>query len=245
MLVRERAEDEELALEAGDPLRPEAEHADDLAPEQLLTRVVRDLRARAAHPARAEVDRELPRGPSRLRELLHGDDPPDREVEPLELLPRGRHAESLAAACEDVLVSRPVRLVTSVELEEAGDPQEQHFSALHEAVLEDGRRVTLLDDRGWGGRAFRFDGSATHAIAAAEAWSFVIREEIEREARTVVGPDEPFDGRSQKDMEDDHWAHLAGVLRAHGISIEPAELRRLPHEVVLGERLRAALDRSR
>ena len=105
--------------------------------------------------------------------------------------------------------------------------------------------MTLLDDRGWGGRAFRFDGRATHAIAAAEAWSFLTREEIEREARTVVGPDEAFDGHSQEDMEDDHWAHLAGVLRAHGISIEPAELRRLPHEVVLGERLLAALDRER
>jgi hypothetical protein len=141
-------------------------------------------------------------------------------------------------------VTRPVRLVTSVELDDAGDPQAQHFSALHEAVLADGRRVTLLDDRGWSGQAFRFDGSTAHPIAAPEAWSSVTREEIEREARMVVGPDEAFGGRSQEDMEDDHWAHLADVLRARGITIEPAELRRLPHEVLLGERLLAALVRE-
>ena len=137
-----------------------------------------------------------------------------------------------------------MRLVTSVELDDAGDPQAQHFSALHEAVLADGRRLTLLDDRGWGGRAFRFDGRTAHAIEAFEAWSFLTREEIEREARMVVGPDEAFGGHSQEDMEDDHWAHLADVLRARGITIEPPELRRLPHEVVLGERLLAALDRK-
>ena len=142
-------------------------------------------------------------------------------------------------------MEKPVRLMTSVELDDAGDPRAQNFSALHEAVLADGRRVTLLDDRGWGGRVLRSDGRTTHAIAAAEAWSFITRDVIEREARMVVGPDEAFDGHSQEDMEDDHWAHLAGVLRARGIAVDPAELRRLPHEVVLGERLLAALERAR
>ena len=141
-------------------------------------------------------------------------------------------------------MNRPVRLVTSVELDDVEDPRVQRFSALHEAELADGRRVTLLDDRGWSGRAFRFDGSTAHAIAAPEAWSSVTREEIEREASVVVGADEVFGGRSQEDMEDDHWAYLAAVLRARGITIEPAELRRLPHEVVLGERLLAALHRA-
>lgn len=138
-----------------------------------------------------------------------------------------------------------MRLVTSVELDDAGDPRAQSFSALHEAVLADGRRVTLLDDRGWSQSVLRFYGRTVTAIEALEAWSSVTREEIEREARTVVGPDEAFDGHSPEDMEDGHWEYLAGVLRAHGISTEPAELRRLPHEVVLGERLLAALHRER
>jgi hypothetical protein len=138
-----------------------------------------------------------------------------------------------------------VRLVTSVELDDAGDPRAQSFSALHEAVLADGRRVTLLDDRGWSQSVVRSDGRTVTAIEALEAWSSVTREEIEREARTVVGPDEAYEGHSQEHMEDSHWAHLAGVLHGRGITVEPAELRRLPHDVVLGERLLAALDRRR
>ena len=60
-----------------------------------------------------------------------------------------------------------------------------------------------------------------------------------------MGPDEAFDEHTQEDMARHHWAHLAGVLRAQGIEIEAEELQRLPHEVVLGERLRAALEAAR
>jgi hypothetical protein len=41
-------------------------------------------------------------------------------------------------------------------------------------------------------------------------------EEIVDTARTVVGPDEPFEEGSHEDMEADHWAHLAEVLRQQG-----------------------------
>jgi len=142
-------------------------------------------------------------------------------------------------------MERPVRLATTVELDDAGGPGAQSVSAHHEAVLADGRRVTLLDDRGWSGRVFRSDGRNVREVVGSDAWAFVTREDIEHDARTVVGPDEAFPGHPQEAMEADHWTHLAGVLRAHGITVEPAELRRLPHEVVLGERLLAALDRRR
>jgi hypothetical protein len=46
-------------------------------------------------------------------------------------------------------------------------------------------------------------------------------------------------------MARDHWAHLARVLRAQGIEIEPDDLPRLPHHVELGERLLAALEAAR
>lgn len=108
------------------------------------------------------------------------------------------------------------------------------FSAWHGAVLDDGRRVTLLDDRGWGGE-----------INRGEIWPHLNRETIEHEARFVVGPDEAFGKHTQEDMARDHWAHLAGVLRAQGIEIEAEDLHRLPHEVELGERLLAALEASR
>lgn len=60
-------------------------------------------------------------------------------------------------------------------------------------------------------------------------------------ARVVVGPDEPFEDRSFEDMATDHWAHLCDVLSARGITTDPLELRQLPHDVVLSERLRARL----
>lgn len=100
-------------------------------------------------------------------------------------------------------------------------------SARHEAVLADGRRLLLLGDRGWtssGGRN-------------ADIWSTLSVEEVENTARTVVGPDEPFGGRSPEEMEAGHWSYLADVLRQQGVLVDAAELQRLPHDVVLGERL--------
>lgn len=54
-----------------------------------------------------------------------------------------------------------------------------------------------------------------------------------------VGPDEPFGERSHEDMEADHWAHLAEALRQQGILADALNLKRLPHDVVLSERLLA------
>ena len=98
------------------------------------------------------------------------------------------------------------------------------LSALHLALLDDGRRVTLLDDRGW----------ASHGPP--DIWRRTPSEEIEAAARTVVGPDEPYGSRSPVDMEADHWAHLAGVLRQHGVHIDAQALRRVPHDVELSRR---------
>lgn len=66
-------------------------------------------------------------------------------------------------------------------------------------------------------------------------------EEVADTARMVVGPDEPFDGHSQKDMEADHWACLAAVLRRQCVEVDSLELGRLPRDVVLGEQLLARL----
>jgi hypothetical protein len=109
------------------------------------------------------------------------------------------------------------------------------LSARLEAALDDGRRVTLLDDRGW-----------TESLVEAGAdrpdiWAHTSAAEIEATARTVVGPDEPAGGISREEMERRHWEHLAGVLRARGARADAAALARLPHEVVLGPRLRARL----
>lgn len=119
-------------------------------------------------------------------------------------------------------MSAVARLETLVELDDA-DVRLMSVSARHEAVLEDGRRVVLLDNRGWSGGP---------GIDAAE---------VEETARSVVGPDEPFDGQSQEYMESTHWDYLAEILRRQGVVVAGPELRLLRHDVVMGERLRGWL----
>lgn len=118
------------------------------------------------------------------------------------------------------------RLVTLVDVA-AGAPGTS-FSARHEAELADGRRVLLLDDRGW-----------TSSGAAASI------DEVVGTARVVVGPDEPFAGRSADEMEADHWDYLADILRKQGVVVDADALKRLPHDVVIGHALRRSRAGSR
>lgn len=120
------------------------------------------------------------------------------------------------------------RLVTHVDMEEqATDASRLSVSARLEAVLTDGRTVVLLDDRGWscsGPADLRDRLSAT---------------DIENDALTVVGPDEPSDGTTHDQMAAAHWAYLAGILRRHGVDADADVLRRLPVAVALSESLQA------
>jgi len=45
-------------------------------------------------------------------------------------------------------------------------------------------------------------------------------------------------------MEASHWNHLAQVLQREGVNVQPADLRELPHEVELSERLLARVGTS-
>ncbi|MGH3502946.1 MAG: hypothetical protein ACRDQA_18940 [Nocardioidaceae bacterium] len=85
----------------------------------------------------------------------------------------------------------------------------------------------LLDDRGW------TEYGPPNILNATSV------EEIVDTARTMVGPDEPFGGRSHEDVETDHLAQLAQVLRQQGIVADVSELKRLPYDVVLSERILA------
>jgi hypothetical protein len=121
------------------------------------------------------------------------------------------------------------RLITTAEADDrAPDHPYVSVHARHEAVLTDGRRVLLLDDRGW---------------SSNQRWTALTVQDVEETARMVVGPDEPPDGRSREEEEAGHWSHLADVLRAHRVSVGAGELRRLPHDVVLGERLLSRMRR--
>jgi len=123
-------------------------------------------------------------------------------------------------------------LVTYIEVDAAVADRRLSVSASHEAVLSNGDRVLLLDDRGWS------------VSGPPDVWSTMSAYEIQNTARVVVGPDEAIDGYSQEDMEASHWACLAAVLRRQGADVKGSALRELPHDVVLGERLLARLSAS-
>jgi hypothetical protein len=171
--------------------------------------------------------------------------------------PKGRLARLLHGVTGSTLneieedqVSAVRRLVTFVDLaEEVGDNRQMTFSARHEAVLVDGRRVLLLDDRGWTWSsliAVQADASDRDSTREQppDIWATTSVEDIEQTARMVVGPDEPSDGFSQEDAEQGHWAYLSDVLRQHGVVADALDLTRLPHDVVLSDRLLARVDRS-
>jgi len=120
--------------------------------------------------------------------------------------------------------------VTFVDVDDnAADARQMSVTARHEAVLANGRRVLLLDDRGWS------------SSGPPDIWAVTSVADIVDTARVVVGPDEPFDGRSHEDMETDHWAHLTEILQQRGIVADALELKRLPHDVVLSEQLLACV----
>jgi hypothetical protein len=148
------------------------------------------------------------------------------------------------------------RLLTFVDIDDANDdgPDARSMSVVtrHEAVLADTRRVVLLDDRGWGGTLGvvwtdtpSAEDRRRHERELPGIWASETVEHMKRTARDVVGPDEPFEGRSEADMEARHWEALAQILREQGVEVEAAELRGLPHDVELSDRVHARIGRGR
>jgi hypothetical protein len=117
------------------------------------------------------------------------------------------------------------RLVTFADIVDASSERVE-VAARHELELTDGRRVLLLDDRGWG---------------SSRSWAKISVESVQRTTRMVVGPDEPPAGRSQEDMEALHWGALQEAAQRQGVMVDAGELRKLPHDVVLSERLLARI----
>jgi len=130
-------------------------------------------------------------------------------------------------------MGRVVRLVTSVDLDGPSSDRQISLSARHEAETDDGRRLLLLDDRGWS------------ESGPSGLWARTSHEDLRFTARTVVGPDEPSAGHTYADMAADHWAALADTLAQHGIVVDARHLAQLPHDVVISERLQRRLDQAR
>jgi hypothetical protein len=52
-------------------------------------------------------------------------------------------------------------------------------------------------------------------------------------------------GRLREDLEADHWAELRSELRRHGVVVDAQDLKRLAHDVVLGEGLLTRIGRAK
>ena len=96
--------------------------------------------------------------------------------------------------------------------------------ARHELELADGRRMLLLNDRGYG---------------ATCSWNESTLADVEFQVRTVVGPDEPFDEMTAAEMEAAHGEALAAVAQQHGVHVGGADLQRLRHDVVISDLIRS------
>jgi hypothetical protein len=91
---------------------------------------------------------------------------------------------------------------------------------VHEfAVLDDGRRLTLHQERG-------FSTSATHPTADHVASSVL----------TVVLPD-----GAEVTGEDHPWEWLVSLLRNQGVAVTPEQLKAVPYVLEFGPRLSAVL----
>jgi len=134
-------------------------------------------------------------------------------------------------------VHKATRLLTSIEIDEpATTPRdadhEMSLSAVLELELASGRRVTLLDDRGWS------------SSGPSNIWAYTSLTDLADTARTVVGPDEPHDGEPDEDAEQGYWAQMAANARAQGVHIDPGDLAALPHDVDISRDIRARVARA-
>src|SRR6478752_2138325 len=124
-------------------------------------------------------------------------------------------------------MAQVLELITLADLrEDDADAKRISVAVRQEAVLDDGRRILLLDGRGWSSE-LRGPGAEIPDIWATES-----EHEIAEQAGFVVGPDEPFGDRTQADMERSHWDALAETLCGQGIPMDGDRLRALPRRVV-------------
>ena len=106
------------------------------------------------------------------------------------------------------------------------DERSQSFSVSEFVTLEDGRRVILHEDRGFtiGWRSSGESGSGD--IRGAKT-----RDSITRNVLNVVLPDD------DECAEDHPWSWLADLARARGLNVTAEDLRSLPYEVILTDKV--------
>jgi hypothetical protein len=100
------------------------------------------------------------------------------------------------------------------------DPRENNFRVSEFVLLNNGERVILHNERGYGGRS-----------SSGDIWAHETVETITRDVLTTVLPDDD-------DIDEEHpWEWLAELAQAQGIDVTADDLRQIPYEVVLTERV--------
>ena len=129
------------------------------------------------------------------------------------------------------------RLLTFIEIDEPastphGADREISVTALLELELTSGRRVTLLEDRGWS------------SSGPSNIWAYTSLKDLADTARMVVGPDEPHDALSHDDADQGYWAQMAVNAQVQGVHIEACDLAALPHDVDISQEIQARVARA-
>jgi len=132
-----------------------------------------------------------------------------------------------ASATRDASHVSVARLVTYATLRELTSSS-YSVGLRHVARLADGQEILLLDDRGF-------------SVGSISPGIILTREQVELDARTCVGPGEPVDQQTWTQVEAQHATFIAERLRLAGVTIDADEVSHLEHDVVLDERLRAAV----
>jgi hypothetical protein len=110
------------------------------------------------------------------------------------------------------------------------EARHQSFSVSEFVTLEDGRRVTLHE-----GRGFTIGWRSTGESGALDMRGHVTLEELTRHVLTTVLPDD------DEGTEAHPWSWLAGLARARGLDVTAEDLRGLPYEVIFTENVRGWL----
>jgi hypothetical protein len=103
------------------------------------------------------------------------------------------------------------------------------FGVSEFALLDDGRRLRLHNDRGF------TIGWGSSVSSTSEVWKSEVKDSIIQDVLNVVLPDDDESG------EDHPWEWLAGLAQARGINVTADDLRGLPYQVILTNRVNQLL----
>jgi hypothetical protein len=109
----------------------------------------------------------------------------------------------------------------------------QSFSVHEFVIVEDGRRVTLHEDRG-----FSLGWRSTGEPGSAHIREHETLESLTRDVLNVVLPDD------DECAESHPWSWLADLARARGLCVTAEDLRGLPYEVIFTDKVRRWLARA-